>query len=145
MDAQLFSHSATNVGFNPKHPQPPSYIKVRAQAKKERDFDRMFLAQELKFGRVRNASQVSAASNGDDGIGTTAAATPAEKASGLGRVMPQSQSASDAIWALEFSRDGRYLAAAGKDKVVRVWRVLASREDRRMHERDEEQAINRGD
>ena len=45
-----------------------------------------------------------------------------------------------ATWAMEFSRDGRYLAAGGHDRVVRVWAVIATRDDRRAHEREEEAA-----
>ncbi|KAF2104865.1 WD40 repeat-like protein, partial [Rhizodiscina lignyota] len=122
MDAQLFSHSADNVGFSPRHPQPPGYIKFRAKFKKDRDFDRVFLAQELRKGRIRPKSAVDSAK------------------SGLGRIKSDADSGTDAIWALEFSKDGKYLAAAGQDKIVRVWGVLSSREERRMHEKDEEAA-----
>uniref|UniRef100_L2FCW8 WD repeat protein n=1 Tax=Colletotrichum fructicola (strain Nara gc5) TaxID=1213859 RepID=L2FCW8_COLFN len=44
-----------------------------------------------------------------------------------------------AIWATEFSPDGKYFAAAGKDQVVRVWAVISTHEERRRHE-DEESA-----
>lgn len=36
----------------------------------------------------------------------------------------------NAIWALEFSPDGNYMASAGQDGVVRVWEVIASSEQR---------------
>ena len=42
-----------------------------------------------------------------------------------------------AIWATEFSRDGKYFAAAGKDNVVRVWAVISTPEERRAHEEEE--------
>ena len=47
-----------------------------------------------------------------------------------------------AIWAMKFSKDGRYLAAAGQDKIVRVWQVLGSKEDRTTHEHEEDEAGN---
>lgn len=41
---------------------------------------------------------------------------------------------------MKFSKDGKYLAAAGKDKVVRVWQVLGSNDDRTTHEQGEDAA-----
>ena len=51
----------------------------------------------------------------------------------------------NAIWAMEFSKDGKYLAAAGHDHVVRVWAVLATDEDRSAHEREEDSANKDGE
>ena len=44
----------------------------------------------------------------------------------------------EAIWAIEFSKDGRFLAAGGHDHIVRVWGVIATEDDRLEHEREEE-------
>ena len=41
------------------------------------------------------------------------------------------------IWTMEFSRDGKYLAAAGQSKVIRIWAVLSTPEERRAHEKAE--------
>ncbi len=113
MDAQPY---VDNFGFSPKIPQPPAYIKVRAKFKREKQFDRVFLAQELLSGADKNSPPV-------------AGSNPA----------PQSGSAAtqNPIWATEFSRDGKYLAAGGQDRVVRVWAVIASPEDRHAHEQEE--------
>jgi WD repeat-containing protein 44 len=115
MDAQLFSHTVDNLGFSPKYPQPPAYIKVRAKFKRVKEFDRLFLAQELRSSRVKKAPAP----------GTNPA--------------PQSGAAAthNPIWALEFSKDGRYLAAGGQDRTVRVWAVISTPEERRAHEREE--------
>ncbi|KAF3930507.1 Jouberin [Dactylella cylindrospora] len=45
---------------------------------------------------------------------------------------------SGAIWSMKFSKDGRYLAVAGQDKIVTVWEVLSSDDDRKEHENDED-------
>lgn len=81
------------IGFIPRHPAPARYLRVRAHYKKDKAFDRVFLAQEL------------------EGI-------------------DDSQGAGKAIWALAFSKDGKYLAAAGQDRKVRVWAVITTPEER---------------
>jgi WD repeat-containing protein 44 len=111
-DAEAFSRP---LGYIPKYPEPPKYIKVRAKAKKDQEFDRVFLAQEL-----RGRTGVEVAQAGGRKI------NPAEKAK-LGT----------AVWAMEFSKDGRYLAAGGHDHLVRVWAVFASEEDRNVPENQE--------
>lgn len=80
----------------------PTYIRVRSSNKPVRDFNNLFLAQEL--------------------VGTMAAtdANPIEDDAKAG-----------AIWSMKFSNDGKYLATGGQDMVVRVWRVLSSPNDRR--------------
>ena len=99
----------------PNTPQPPAYIKVRTKFKKEKEFNRLFLAQELRSSANRKSSLPGA--------------NPA----------PQSGAAAthNPIWATEFSKDGKYLAAGGQDRIVRVWAVLSAPEERRAHEKEE--------
>jgi WD40 repeat protein len=113
MNAELY---VDNLSFSPKVPQPPAYIKVRAKFKKEKEFDRVFLAQELQSGSDKN-SPPAAGSNPAPQSGSAATQNP--------------------IWAIEFSRDGKYLAAGGQDRIVRVWAVITSSEDRRAHGQSE--------
>ncbi|KAF2632894.1 WD40 repeat-like protein [Macroventuria anomochaeta] len=113
MDAQLY---VANFGFSPKHPQPPAYIKVRTKFKSKKEFDRVFLAQELRSGADKNSAP-AAGSNPVPQSGSAATKNP--------------------IWATEFSKDGKYLAAGGQDRVIRVWAVLSNAEERRAHEKDE--------
>ncbi|KAG4031067.1 hypothetical protein MFRU_010g01920 [Monilinia fructicola] len=122
MNAHVFSSSIGANGYIPRHKEPPRYIKVRAHHKKTVEFNRMFLAQELtgtksplKDERVHNL-------------------TTSEQPNRLSKP-PRS---SGAVWAAEFSKDGRYFAAAGKDRVVRVWAVISTKEERRAHEFDED-------
>ena len=99
------------------NPKPPAYIKVRSKYKKEREFDRLFLAQELE-GRKRRKVERQTSTN---------------------KLRRKSSTPHDAntVWAMEFSRDGKYLAAAGVEGVMRVWAVLSSSDDRQEHEKQE--------
>lgn len=106
---------------------PPKYIKVRSHGKREKDFNRLFLAQELK-GR-----------------------TGVEIAQAGGRLVKNVVKPGDArkdgsaIWAMEFSKDGKYLAAGGQDYTVRVWAVISTAEERRAHESEEDAAGREGE
>ncbi|GKT52179.1 putative WD repeat-containing protein [Colletotrichum spaethianum] len=115
-NAQAFS-SAIGSGFIPHHKEPPRYIRVKAHNKKAREFNRMFLAQELVIPPTN--------SNGDKST-TVIVSTDTRRLNNSG-----------AIWATEFSTDGKYFAVAGKDQVVRVWAVISTHEDRRRYEEEE--------
>ncbi|EEH10031.1 WD domain-containing protein [Histoplasma capsulatum G186AR] len=116
MDAEVF---AQPIGFIPRYPPPPKYIKVRSRHKKDKDFNRLFIAQELystyPSAKSQHQEDKDSSAGSDD--------TP---------------STGKAIWALEFSKDGKFFAAAGQDKKVRIWAVIATREDRQAHEIEEE-------
>lgn len=138
-DAQPFSQPIDNLGYNPKSPLPPSYIKIRAKNRKGKaDFDRIFLAQQLAEGialprleRRLSDVRISRSTANSGGVGVTAATVGA--VTGVDK---------QPIWTMEFSRDGKYLAAAGQSKVVRVWAVLSTPEERRAHEKAENKRNN---
>ncbi|KAI5819587.1 WD40-repeat-containing domain protein, partial [Pyronema omphalodes] len=113
MDAAVFSQP---IGFTPTFPAPPKYIRVHTHQKPNRDFNQTFLAQEL-YG-----SQSPASSAND-----VLPPQPAESTTSFVAGPPRGPSR--AIWTMKFSNDGRYLAAAGQDAVVRVWQVLSSHAD----------------
>jgi hypothetical protein len=123
MDAKLFSQSFENFEFNPRHPQPPPYIKIRSKYKKEKEFDRVFLAQELRVGSGKPGPRRTTTINYPSTAGT-----------------PSQVDDEDTIWALEFSKDGKYLASGGQDRVVRVWAVISTPEERRQHERETQES-----
>lgn len=100
------------IGFIPRFPRPPKYIKVRAHFKKEKTFNRVFVAQEL------NGTDVSPSPSNNDGSASSYTEVPGGQGTGK------------AVWALGFSKDGKYLAAAGQDRKVRVWAVISSPSDR---------------
>lgn len=122
MDADVFSQP---IGYIPQFPSPPKYIKVRSHGKKEKDFNRAFLAQEL-----RGRTGVEIAQSGGRLVKS--------------RAYRHGDKDGNAIWAMEFSKDGKYLAAGGKDYVVRVWAVISTKEERLAHETEEDAAAKDG-
>jgi WD40 repeat protein len=123
MNAQVFSCSIGANGYIPQHKEPPRYIKVRTRNKKDREFNRMFLAQELKGTKRSSASGKSSGSVSSEA---------------LERPSSSSKYDADAIWTTEFSVDGKYLAAAGQDGVIRVWSVISTPQERAGHEHEED-------
>jgi WD repeat-containing protein 44 len=121
VEAEVFSQP---VGFIPKFPAPPRYIKVKAQYRKQKDFDRLFLAQILLHAPTKpRKTEIDSKIHAIGDTPTTNAPAPSRN------------SASNAIWAMEFSKDGRYLAAAGQDKKVRVWEVMSTTDEREAEEK----------
>lgn len=39
---------------------------------------------------------------------------------------------------MRFSKNGKYLAAGGQEKIVRVWQVIETPEERSMHEKQQD-------
>ena len=106
------------IGFFPRFPRPPKYLRVRAYYKKEKTFNQIFLAQELE--------------SKDESSDSADKSNPASSETGQ-----NDKKDGKAIWAMVFSNDGKYLAAAGQDKKVRVWAVISSTEERGTEVRDE--------
>ncbi|KAI1822498.1 WD40 repeat-like protein [Xylaria intraflava] len=110
--------------YIPHHKEPPRYIHVRAQHKKTKEFNRIFLAQELVGTRPSLSTGGRVPPDGD------APPEPPNKAG---------STSGGPIWAVVFSQDGRFLATGGRDRVLRVWAVIATEEERRAYD-DEESA-----
>ena len=110
-------------GYIPLYKEPPRYIRVKAHNKKDRDFNHLFLAQELVGGKRP----------GEQGAQRTQGRAPQTA------VGSKILRGGNAIWATAFSLDGRYLAVAGKDQMVRVFAVISTPEERQEHEEEEAQ------
>lgn len=117
------------VGYTPHHKEPPRYIRTKANNKKTREFNRMFLAQELVGTQPPSTNGGEVASTTDNLPTVTVSVAGAN-----GRKVART---GGAIWASEFSKDGKYFATAGKDHVVRIWAVLSTPEERRAYEEEE--------
>ncbi|KAI0382647.1 WD40 repeat-like protein [Hypomontagnella monticulosa] len=124
-NAVAFSSAVGAGGYIPHHKEPPRYIRVRASNKKVKEFNRMFLAQELVGTQQLNQ---------DDKTQTTNDSTASQ---GAAKSEPE---LGGPIWAVEFSKYGRYLATGGRDRVVRIWQVIATQEDRKVDEEEENAA-----
>ncbi|KAI1503278.1 WD40-repeat-containing domain protein [Biscogniauxia marginata] len=120
-NAVVFSSAVGAGGYIPRHKEPPRYIRVRGHNKKVREFNRIFLAQELVGTRPSSQGGQGGYLNGGLVI------------QGLGR---KESASGGPIWAVEFSNDGRYLATGGRDRVVRIWAVIATQEDRKAYEEE---------
>lgn len=136
-DASVFSNNVEAAGYVPIHKTPPRYIRMRAHHKKnqDREFNRMFLAQELVGTHPK---LTDGGEQADDKI-------PIVTVSVAGAGGRRREKTGGAIWATEFSRDGKYLAAAGKDGVVRIWAVISTQEERRVQEEEEAAACPVGE
>ena len=129
-NAVAFSFPVDGGGFIPHHKDPPRFIRVRTHDKKEKDFDRVFLAQEL-VGTSPKANPQN-----EDEVKLDASVRGYHK---------QDPGSGGPIWTVEFSKDGKYLATGGKDRILRVWAVLATPEDRKAFGEDENASTPQGD
>lgn len=137
--SQAIAAPGAGGGYIPQHKEPPRYIRTKAYNKKTREFSRMFLAQELlgtrplKAGGPREGSVRDGGSVGDAGNGTVPLTGTTTRLGGI----RAPQQTGGAIWATEFSKDGKYLAAGGRDHIVRVWAVISTADERKAQEEEE--------
>ncbi|KKA30290.1 hypothetical protein TD95_003870 [Thielaviopsis punctulata] len=128
IDGARILMSPAASGYIPHHKEPVKYQRVKSNNKHTRDFAYLFLAQELTLARDSALSLSSSASASTSAPTTT---TTTNKDHVHKSSKPADITSHDgAIWCMEFSQDGRYLAAAGQDGVVRVYAVLSQPEDR---------------
>ncbi|GAA5873033.1 hypothetical protein JCM1840_007304 [Sporobolomyces johnsonii] len=119
------------------------YAKVKAKGKSTKDFNKLFLAQELVIPRPPRPAPRPASFHEGDGDSTYSTDASIHSHSHSHSTAGHDESSTDhatrkkqnAVWAVKFSDDGRYLAVGGKDGVVRVWEVLSTPEARQsaMH------------
>ncbi|WEJ92891.1 hypothetical protein PSN45_000349 [Yamadazyma tenuis] len=123
-------------GFNRDALNPPKYVKVMRRNKgSPKTVRRIFLAQELNDESDSDSvlDESPATSNMDlDGDAAAnldkAGEKPAEVDSSL----------SKEVFSMLFSRDGKYLAIAGRDSVIKVYKVLSSPLGRMEYQNHEE-------
>lgn len=126
------------------------YIKTKAKHKSKREFNHLFLAQELNLGPSTSATspalsdtihpsalpELPETPNTVDSLTysiPTSKSSVGRKASNAAHSKSSkkaSKQAPPSTWALKFSTDGNYLASAGQDGVIRIWQVISGSEER---------------
>lgn len=149
--ARVFSQAiavpGAGGGYMPQHKEPPRYIRTKIHHKKTHEFGQMFLAQELAgtSPMVSDAGENGPAASDamhDSTNGGGKSSASVASSSARGSTVRGGRQTGGAIWATEFSKDGKYLAAGGRDQIVRVWAVISTAEERKAQE--EEELANRG-
>ena len=138
----------------------PIAIKVRSRNKsaQESDFSRLYLAQELTLsGSVSAATTSRAADDASSSVNPRIRESPKkptlahlDSASSISSSITSTSSTSSSVgqnkrkatWAMKFSLDGKYLAVAGQDAVIRVFSVLDTEGARRRVEEEAEAAVD---
>ncbi|EEB06520.1 WDR44 family WD repeat protein [Schizosaccharomyces japonicus yFS275] len=136
--------------------EPGRYVRVRSKNKSKKDFSRLFLAQEFDLSRltafegsdlmpyVTNISFTcsnSAMSPVLPSVSRTLSenlSSPLQTSSRRGSIRTNGTGTSSragtktgaAIWAMEFSHDGKYLAVGGQDRTIRVWTVYNEEQEK---------------
>ncbi|KAM7194462.1 hypothetical protein V8F20_007988 [Naviculisporaceae sp. PSN 640] len=141
-NARVFSQTAAinplGGGYIPHHKEPPRYIRTKSHGKKNREFNRVFLAQELVGTQPPKTDKSDNSGNGGGGGATDQAVkSTVVTVSAGGQNGRKVVRTGGAVWATEFSKDGKYLAAGGRDNMVRIWAVISTPEERKAHEEEE--------
>lgn len=123
----VFARSVDGMSTAKHSTSTPTYLKVRSKRKKRKDFEHLFLAQELR-------------ASGPSTLRTPTSAQPRLRKRSAGFGVPFEQ---DTIWTMQWSADGAYLATGGQDGIVRVWAVIISREERQHFDESAEISSSR--
>lgn len=134
----------------------PKYLKINSGSKFRTSlFKRLFLAQELDTTKrsvsnikptISNLSSSVFSSNTShfDNTSTAQSSTASSSAAAADNNTKKKKNVvanrDNAIWCLKFSHDGKYLAAGGKDSVIRVYKVISSPLDRLEYEHNKANA-----
>ena len=111
----------------------PKYIRTFKKTRHVKQFRRLFLAQELKVNDNDTVPGMSGSTNISADYNQSKKPCPVNStssSSGSTATSSKSPVTPRAIWTSKFSHDGKYLATAGKDGTVRIWKVISSPTER---------------
>ncbi|KAI5305713.1 hypothetical protein KEM56_003542 [Ascosphaera pollenicola] len=108
-DAEIFAQPKNGYAYVPQYPPPPKYIKVRSYSRKQMEFGRVFVAQELSDVHSKNALYGIGVGEDDANSGSPTVASSSNTQLPLQWQRTQQQqhttSHAKAIWAIEFSQN----------------------------------------
>jgi WD repeat-containing protein 44 len=112
----------TQSNHMPPQMEIPGYVRIRSHNISNSQFRNLFLAQELVGGKQPEPGYAGSAPQ-----------------TAIGSKMSSGGDAT--IWAAEFSPSGRYLAVAGKDRSIKLFKVISTEEERLAQQRCENGTI----
>ncbi|GAA98469.1 hypothetical protein E5Q_05155 [Mixia osmundae IAM 14324] len=137
--ARLSADSSPSKGSDRPHPPPlqrnnsshtkTRYVKVRAKGKPHRDFAKLFLAQEIRLTPPKSDTDSPIPASPIDGVPVTRSISADLPKPSIGSHRKPS-ARKNAVWTMQFSKHGHYLATAGQDCIVRIWPLAGSAGDR---------------
>lgn len=143
-DEASFFHTLAWDGLTYESFLFPTYIKMNGRNRLlASKFHRMFLAQELN-----HLSTVDKHNDSDSELSPvrdeTSSSLPDRENVGTKNTLNHSKTAASQreILVMEWSRDGRYLATAGRDQVIKIWKVVSSPLAKLENERKVAESMN---
>ncbi|ODV77864.1 WD40 repeat-like protein [Suhomyces tanzawaensis NRRL Y-17324] len=119
------------AGLNPDTLEAPKYIKITKKNKHSpKAINNLFLAQELNTETDESTDKptLDLSSSGEEDDADTPTSV-----NGNGNAQEPVREGQDPgkrnqgeLFVLEFSRDGKYMAAAGRDSTIKIWKVISS-------------------
>ncbi|OZJ05297.1 hypothetical protein BZG36_01949 [Bifiguratus adelaidae] len=145
VEANTFTPPPTSMSTNPSTTINDSesvsskmkYVKVKTHNQATKHFSRLILAQTLSMSAKKRGHkhQLSADSfesyetTSDKSLASSHSRNTSSNKGGSSRKAQEKRRRKGAIWVLKVSRDGKHLAAGGRDRVIRVWDVISPTDD----------------
>ncbi|KAI5967531.1 hypothetical protein CANMA_002965 [Candida margitis] len=105
----------------------PKYVRTSRHTKQSpKIINNLFLAQELNVDNYKANNSSLKSNESSDAEQDHTYSNPVSEDEDAAPNFESSNGIGKEIFVMKFSRDGKYLAAAGRDSVIRVWKVISS-------------------